>query len=103
MSNRLAEAVRRPIDWIHVPVPIDRDDEVFYAPLDGLAIAPETEFYLGLIHFDDGVDGAARRIAAARRALPEFGVATECGFGRRPPETVLELLDLHARVAAPLS
>ena len=103
MSNRLADAARRPINWIHMPVPIDRDDDAYYAPLEGLAIAPETELYLGLVHFDDDVDGAARRIAAARRVSRDFGVATECGFGRRPPETVLQLLDLHARIAAPLS
>jgi hypothetical protein len=102
MSNRLAGAVRRLINWIHVPVPIDRDDDAYYAPLDSLAISSETELYLGLIHFDDGAHGAVRRIAAARRVRQDFGVATECGFGRRPPETVLELLDLHARIAAPL-
>ena len=47
-----------------------------------------------------GLQGARRRIAAAREAVPAFGIATECGFGRRPPETVLPLLDLHARVAS---
>jgi hypothetical protein len=28
----------------------------------------------------------------------DFGIATECGFGRRPPETVPELLALHRAV-----
>jgi methionine synthase II (cobalamin-independent) len=102
MSNRLTASVSRVIDWIHVPVPIDRDDDAYYAPLAELQLAPETEFYLGLIHYDDGVAGAARRIRAARRVREDFGAATECGFGRRPPETVLELLDLHARIAAPV-
>jgi methionine synthase II (cobalamin-independent) len=102
MSNRLTESVGRTIDWIHVPVPIDRDDDAYYAPLADLQLATETEFYLGLIHYDDGVAGAARRIRAARKVREDFGAATECGFGRRPPETVLELLDLHARIAAPV-
>jgi hypothetical protein len=48
----------------------------------------------------DGLDGARRRLAAAREVVTDFGVATECGFGRRPPETVLALLDLHRDVAA---
>ena len=28
-----------------------------------------------------------------------FGVATECGMGRRPPETIPELLRIHAAVS----
>jgi hypothetical protein len=33
----------------------------------------------------------------------DFGISTECGFGRRPPETIPELLKLtvHYRRAAP--
>jgi hypothetical protein len=31
-----------------------------------------------------------------------FGVATECGFGRRPPESIEPLMRLHAEVAAPV-
>ena len=28
-----------------------------------------------------------------------FGIATECGFGRRPAETIPELLRIHAEAA----
>jgi hypothetical protein len=35
-------------------------------------------------------------MAMAERFVKEFGIATECGFGRRPPETVPELLRIHA-------
>jgi hypothetical protein len=28
-----------------------------------------------------------------------FGIATECGMGRRPPETISGLLDLHRELA----
>jgi hypothetical protein len=31
--------------------------------------------------------------------VTDFGIATECGFGRRPPETVPGLIDLHREVA----
>jgi hypothetical protein len=102
MANELTGAIERPIDWIHVPVPIDRDDDAYFAPLSDLALRDHTELYLGVIHYDDGVEGATRRIRAARRASDGFGVATECGFGRRPPETIPELLRLHAEVAAPV-
>jgi hypothetical protein len=100
MINRLTAACARMIDYFHVPVPIDRDDPPYYAPLAALTLGPRTELYIGLIHFADGIDGAQRRIAAARGYVADFGVATECGFGRRAPETIEPLLALHADVAA---
>jgi methionine synthase II (cobalamin-independent) len=102
IANRLTERTRRTIDWIHMPVPIDRDDAAYFAPLGRLALAAETELYLGLIHFADGVAGAERRIRSARQVVNNFGVATECGFGRRPPETIPDLLRLHAEIASPI-
>jgi hypothetical protein len=82
-----------------MPVPRGRDDDAYFAPLSRLALRPQTELYLGLVHFTDGVGGTRRRIATASRVLPDFGIATECGFGRRDPETVRHLLDIHAKVA----
>jgi hypothetical protein len=32
--------------------------------------------------------------------VSDFGVGTECGFGRRDPKTILALLQLHAEIAA---
>ena len=102
------DQLERPVAWIHIPVPIDRDDAAYFEPLTRLAAAPTTEIYLGLVHFRDGVAGAQRRIETAQAYVPRFGVATECGMGRRPPErggardTLAELLDLHAAVAKPL-
>jgi len=100
IANRLAAAAARPIDYVHMPVPIDRDDDAYFAPLRDLAIDPGTTLYVGLIHLADGVEGAQRRITAARRARAEFGVATECGFGRRAPDTIEALLGLHGEIAA---
>jgi len=103
MANALSEAVRRRIDWVHFPVPIDRDDAAYFAPLERLALKPETELYLGIVHYGDGADGARRRLAAARQVVGgEFGIATECGFGRRPVETIEPLLELHAEIAGPV-
>lgn len=102
IANALAAGITRPLHWLHLPVPRDRTDDAYYAPLRGLRLRPETELYLGLVHFADGVAGTRRRIAAAGRVVPAFGVATECGFGRRPSETVPELLRIHAAVAAPI-
>jgi hypothetical protein len=99
VANRLVGTVRRRIDWVHLPVPRGRSDEAYFTPLRGLALAPETELYLGLVHQTDGIDGARRRMAAAAKVVPRFGVATECGFGRRPPETIPELLALHRQIS----
>ncbi|MGE5148170.1 MAG: hypothetical protein ACM3N5_15565 [Candidatus Eiseniibacteriota bacterium] len=99
LANALSKGVRRPIAWIHMPVPIERSDDAYFAPLDQLRLKPDTTLYLGLIHDRDGVAGTMKRIAAAERHASDFGIATECGFGRRPPETVPPLIALHAEVA----
>ena len=100
LSNALLAGIGRSIEFMHMPVPVERDDDAFYTPLAGLELRPETELYLGLVHDTDGVAGTQRRIGAARRHVREFGIATECGFGRRPADSVPGLLDLHARLLA---
>lgn len=101
VANALAK-LERGIDWVHMPVPIGWRDPAPYAPLGALALQAQTRLYLGVIHQHDGVEGAARRIALAAERVPSFGVATECGLGRRPPETIAPLLALHAELAAPV-
>ena len=98
-ANRLTGLVRRPIQLIHMPVPRNRTDDTYFEPLKRLTLSPETELSLGLVHFTDGVEGATARMATARKYVPDFSIATECGFGRRPPETIPELLRIHAEVA----
>ncbi|WP_082518817.1 hypothetical protein [Leifsonia sp. Leaf336] len=105
-SGRLAAVISgvlvstpRPITFFHLPVPIERDDAAYFAPLASVQLPEDTELYLGLLHHEDGADGAHRRAAAAATARPRFGVATECGFGRGPSERTVGLLDLHAAIA----
>jgi hypothetical protein len=99
VANRLARALDRRIDWLHLPVPIARRDDAYFAPLKQLQVGPGTELYLGLLHLDDGVEGARARIAAAVRHVGRFGIAAECGLGRVPPERVGGWLGLHAEAA----
>ena len=40
MANRLTQNIRRPIELIHMPVPRDRADDAYFAPLKGLKLAP---------------------------------------------------------------
>ena len=98
VHNQLAAALARPIDYLHMPVPADRSDETYFAPLAGLDLNKRTKLFLGLVHDSDGAPGTRRRIAAAEKYARDFGIATECGFGRRPPETIPGLLRIHAEL-----
>ena len=98
--NALAAKASHPIDYVHMPVPIDRNDDAYFAPLDRLRLGSATQLFLGLIHPEDGVSGAKVKVAAARRHTRAFGVGCECGLGRRPPASIPALLDLHRAVAA---
>jgi hypothetical protein len=99
VANAVAEGVKRPIQWLHLPVPRSRTDDAYFRPLRNLALHPETELFLGLVHKTDGEEGTLRRIETAQKVVQGFGVATECGLGRRPAETIPDLLRIHARVA----
>lgn len=100
-ANLVIEAAGRPLTWLHLPVPIERDDDAYFVPLEALLLPESTELYLGLVHREDGVEGAARRIETAQRHVSRtFGVATECGFGRAPEGTAIPLFETHRAVAA---
>jgi len=98
-ANALVAASPREIAFIHLPVPIERDDANYFAPLAALSLPSDIELYLGLIHREDGVEGAVRRIDAASQFLPSFGVSTECGCGRAPRDETLSVLETHAVVS----
>jgi len=101
VAHAISVGVRRQFNWIHMPIPRNRTDDAYFAPLQHLKLHPETELYLGLVHFTDGVEGTRSRIAAAQKVVADFGVATECGMGRRKAATIPELLRIHSEVAAP--
>jgi hypothetical protein len=97
LARAIVAAVRRPLGFIHLPVPRERDDAAYFAPLRGLRLPERTRLYLGLIHHGD-VEGDRRRMDAARAAMGgAFGVATECGWGRGEPARLDGLLDSHRR------
>lgn len=97
LFNSIVERLTvRPLGFVHVPVPIWVDSAEFFVGLEGLLVDDEeTDVYLGLLHREDGVDGALKRIALASRSVPLFGVATECGFGRAPAGSVDGIFELH--------
>jgi hypothetical protein len=99
VANRLSTDIKRPINLIHMPVPRDRNDDTYFAPLARLRLRPQTELSLGLVHYTDGAAGTRKRLATAERHAKSFSIATECGFGRRDPATIPDLLRIHAEVA----
>lgn len=88
----------RPVTWIHMPVPRNRTDHNYFAPLARLDDRG-SKLFLGLVHMTDGIEGTERRISAASRYRKDFGIATECGWGRRAPETIPALIQLHRSLA----
>ncbi len=99
LANAIFARVQRPVDFLHLPVPRERDDTAYFLPLHSLRLPSPTRLYLGLIHHADE-HGDRRRIATARTVTPRFGVATECGWGRTDPARVSGLLDSHRRAVA---
>jgi len=99
IANAIARAVARKIAYVHLPVPLPRATDEFFAPMREFKLHVETQLYLGLIHVTDGILGARARIALAHQYVPRFGVATECGFSRaRKADVVQQLLSIHAAV-----
>jgi hypothetical protein len=96
MSNIATESSGRPVDFVHMAVPIDRSDENYFKPLRDLHPGPKP--FLGLVHYDDGVEGGLRRWDAAAKFATDFGIATECGWGRRPSWQVPALIELHRQI-----
>lgn len=102
LANGINAGLTRSFDYLHMPVPIERDDDAYYAPLKQLKRPAGMEIYLGLIHDRDGAEGTLRRLATARRHFSNFGLSTECGFGRYQPDEAKAILDTHTQVMASL-
>lgn len=98
-TNAVLERLGRRLDYIHMPIPRTWTAPDRYAGLSAFDLPEGTEMFLGLLHLTDGVDGARSRIDAARAHRASFGMATSCGLGRRDPDALGPLLDLHAAAA----
>ena len=94
-ANALVAGSGRRVDWLHVPT-LDRTEDGYYAALAGLE-PRGARVYLGLIH---NMARFPERLAAARKALPDFGLAAYCGLGREPLSASDRVLADHLRAAA---
>ncbi len=87
----------RSMNFLHLPVPPDRTDDAYFAPLKQLTLSEGCELYLGLIHHND-TDGDKARVEAACRAVSSFGISTECGWGRTEPQRVPGLIGAYRKL-----
>jgi hypothetical protein len=101
LTAELQRQSAHPIAFVHMPVPLGRSDDAYFAPLSSADFTGSMRLVLGLVHDADGLEGCRGRIAAARRHVSDFDIATECGFGRRDPSTIGALLSLHRDLCAP--
>jgi hypothetical protein len=95
IANGIGRAVRRPVAYIHMPVPKARNDEDYFRPLAALALPQGAALYLGLVHDGDAA-GSAAKLALARKYADVAGIAAECGLGRGDPARLASVLETHA-------
>jgi hypothetical protein len=77
LANAIQAASGGAVDYFHLPS-LEDSGEAFFAPLADLATGDAT-IYLG-IEVNDGLEAMDRRAEAARKYLPDFGVAHYCGY-----------------------
>ncbi|MEP7311455.1 MAG: hypothetical protein ABI859_02625 [Pseudomonadota bacterium] len=69
----------RDVAFVHVPVPATQVDSRYFEPLANLALWPQMQVYLGLLHPEDDTAAAADRLVAAQCVLRNFGISVACG------------------------
>jgi hypothetical protein len=69
----------RDVAFVHIPVPATRPDSSYFEPLANLALWPQMQVYLGLLHAGDDAEAASARLAAAQAVLRNFGLGVACG------------------------
>ena len=102
------EKSSHPINFFHLPVPqsaMERLDE-YYEPLKQMLPKlkeKSTDLYLGLV-IENDLEGTKKRIDAAKKVLGDvdFGVATECGFGRMDKKELPSVFSISMEVSEPV-
>jgi len=96
IANGIIASVSRPVQYVHMPVPKDSNDDNFFAPLSGLKLG-DSDLYLGLVHVGDAA-GSASKLAAAQKYTDVAGIATECGMGRGDPANLEPVLNISLKL-----
>lgn len=108
----LQKASSRHVDWVHIPVPKSRSDADYLKPLvQKNVLKPmsdnKTKLWMGLVHANDEA-GTRARIATTEEVLKGFpdlqwGISTECGWGRTPRPEVESIIEILNELSAPVA
>ncbi|MEM7332556.1 MAG: hypothetical protein AAF490_10720 [Chloroflexota bacterium] len=101
-ANQISASVKRSVQFMHLPVSDPLADDRFFAPLGQLKLPADTELYVGLVNPRDP-EGDERRIQLAQKYYPNFGIATECGWGRKELAQMIPLLTEHQNAIEAMS
>src|SRR5262249_14711004 len=66
-ANGISRACPRRLDFVHMPVPRDRADDAYFAPLQDLDLPTHTRLVLGLLHYTDGGEACRTRVVVPQR------------------------------------
>nr|POF26257.1 hypothetical protein CFP56_22406 [Quercus suber] len=102
---RILAASPHPVAFFHCPVPRSALDTLdpYLAPLHDFyptLKAQHGELVLGLVHPDRPT--TQRMLDAAGRVVPEFAVASECGWGRTPPDQLADIMRISTEISQPV-
>ncbi|MGH7907506.1 MAG: hypothetical protein ACREP6_12860 [Candidatus Binataceae bacterium] len=89
LNEAVAHSKRR-VDFVHLPM-MNRSDVEYSQPLAELSTSGG-DIYLGVIH---NMESFERRLANARKFLPNFKIAAPCGFGRITPAEARQVFKDH--------
>lgn len=103
VANALSEKIQRPINFIQTATMREWDEAKHWEALSELKLRPETQFYLGLVHASDAVDGALERLAFVNPHLSAYGISTECGLGRHSAEQLDSVTNTFRELSEQLS
>jgi hypothetical protein len=94
MVNALRRKLSRPIGLLHMRCRATASTTPISHRCAGSTSRP-TRSFASASCYTDGIEGTRRRMDAACKYVRDYAVGTECGFGRRDPRTILELLRIH--------
>jgi hypothetical protein len=107
-ANSIFDKCERSATFMHCPVPLSAVDRLdsYFEPLKTLLPRLRqdgTELYLGLVHAHN-LEITRKMIAAAGKVTEdfEFGVSTECGWGRTPTSDLESIMKISTAVSDPL-
>lgn len=88
LCNAAVEQSGRQVDFLHLPT-VASDSARYCEPLSSLA-HKDCRVYVGLIHALHDEQGMRRQLESVAHHLPDFGIASPCGFGRGPGKMSLQ-------------